>query len=270
MSDSFSFASGKKRKWFENFARYGLISKGIVYCLFGILSSMAAFGLRGDEADKTEAFGVIYNQPFGKVLLMIIAVGLCGYVTLRIFQSFKDINHKGNNAVGIITRIGYGISAMIYISLAVYAVKLVFEGHGDSGSSRQFIVSKALEFSGGRWLVAIAGLIMIGSGVQQIVKGVTGSFFERMKLIRSGPAKILKKAGIIGYISRGVVLGIIGYLFLLSAWASNPQKAQGTDGAFNFLENNFGSFLMGAVALGMVGYGIFMFIQARYQQIDIA
>src|SRR3989337_1846698 len=90
-----------KEDWFEKFLRFGLIAKGVVYCLLGILTVMTAVGLRGDNTGKTEAFQMIYKQPFGKIILALLAIGLFGYVTLRFFQCFKDIDKKGNDLKGI-------------------------------------------------------------------------------------------------------------------------------------------------------------------------
>ena len=264
------FSDESKEKWFEKFARFGLVSKGVVYCLMGILSVLAAFGLSREKGDKAEAFKLIYGQPFGQVLLVIIALGLLGYVMLRFFQAFKDIDNKGTDMKGIFDRIGYTLSAVLYLGIGVYALKLVFVGSGGGeGDSRQFVVSKVLEYPGGQYVVGISGAIVIGMGIYQIVRGVTGKFMKRVNLIRSSMKDTFRAAGTIGYISRGIVLGIIGYFLLHAAWLSNPGEAQGTGAAFDFLQNKFGSVMMAVVALGLIGYGVFAFVKAKYQKIDL-
>lgn len=264
------FSDPAKEAWFEKFARFGLISKGIVYCLMGLLSVLASFGLSRKKGDKTEAFKLIYDQPFGQIILIAIALGLFGYVMLRMFQAIKDIDNKGKDMKGIFVRIGYALSAFLYIGIGGYAIKLVFQGKGaDDSDSRQFIVSKVFEYPGGRYLVGIVSLIVVGMGIHQIIKGGTGKFMKRINLVRSNMKEVFKKAGIIGYISRGIVLLIIGYLIFHAAWLFNSKEAQGTGAAFEFIENKFGSLLMGIVALGLIGYGIFTFVKAKYQKIDL-
>ena len=77
------------------------------------------------------------------------------------------------------------------------------------------------------------------------------------------------RAGKFGYMARGVVWLLIGYLFLKAAKNANPEEAGGTGSAFQFLEEaSYGSFLLGAVALGLLCYGVFMFMRARYQPIS--
>ena len=261
----------EKKEWFEKFLRFGFISKGVVYCLLGILTVMAAIGLRGDNGSKEQAFKLIYDQPFGKVILAILTIGLLGYVTLRFFQCFKDSDGKGNDVKGLITRIGYGLSALLYLSLGVYAIKLLIGSSGGSGGkSREFIAAKVLEWPGGEWILGITAVIIIASGVNQIYKGVSKKFMKKiMGVIRSGKEKMFENAGMIGYIARGIVLGIIGYMLLHGAITANPSEAKGTDQAFDFLENTFGSLMMGVVAFGLVAYGVFMFVKAKYQNINV-
>jgi hypothetical protein len=246
--------SHSKDQWLEKFFRFGLISKGIVYCLLGVLTVLAAIGLRGKNASKTDAFDLIYAQPFGKVLLIVITLGLFGFVTLRLFQSFKDIDHKGDDTKGVVHRIGY-------------AAKLALSGSHGNGDSKQFIVTKVLALPAGVWIVGIAAIIIIISGGYQVYKGASGKFMEKIQLVGTKFSEVFRKAGIVGYISRGVVLLVIGYLLFHSAIEADPGSVQDTDGAFSFLENNFGSFLMGLIALGLVGYGVFMFVKAKYERI---
>jgi hypothetical protein len=265
-----TFPDRSKEHWFEKFARFGLIAKGVVYCMMGILSVLAAMGLSQEKGDKAEAFKTIYGQPFGQVVLVIIALGLLGYVMLRFFQAFKDIDNKGKGMKGLLDRVGYTLSAFLYLGIGAYAIKLIFSGadKGD-GESRQFVVSKVLEYPGGEYVVGIASVIVIGMGLYQIFRGVTGKFMKRVNLYRSGMKEAFKYAGTMGYISRGIVLAIVGYFLFHAAWLSNANEAQGTGAAFSFLQNHFGSVMMALVALGLTGYGIFCFVKAKYQKIDI-
>ena len=271
MSDFTStFRAQSREGWFEKFARFGLISKGIVYFLMGMLSVLAAFGLSSEKGDKSGAFKLIYEQPYGRVILIAIALGLLGYVMLRFLQAFKNTENKGKDFKGILDRIGYGMSAVLYLAIGVYAIRLVLEGaSSDEGDSRQFIVSKVFEYPGGEYIVGIASLIVIGMGIYQIIRGVTGRFMKKVNLYKSNMKDAFKTTGVIGYISRGIVLGIIGYFLFHAAWLSNPGEAQGTGAAFDFLQNNFGSLMMALVALGLAAYGVFCFVKAKYQRIDL-
>jgi hypothetical protein len=259
--------SVSKKQWLEKFFRVGLISKGVVYCLLGVLTVLAAVGLREKNASKTDAFNFVYEQPFGKILLIIIALGLFGFVTLRLFQSVKDIDHKGDDAKGIVSRVGYAISALIYSSMGVYAGRLALNGSHGNGDSKQFIVTKVLALPAGVWIVGIAALVIMISGGYQVYKGASKKFMKKIQLIESTFSNVFRKAGVFGYISRGIVLLVIGYLLLHAALKADPSGVKDTDGALSFLQNSFGSFLMGVIALGLAGYGVFMFVKAKYERL---
>jgi hypothetical protein len=92
---------------------------------------------------------------------------------------------------------------------------------------------------------------------------------KNIQLMNSQHADFFRRAGIAGYVARGVVLLIIGYFFLRAALHHNANEAIGTKEAFSFLQHTFGTFLMGGVAAGLVGYGVFMFVKGRYQKIDL-
>ena len=213
----------------------------------------------------------MYDQPFGQILLILVTLGMMGYVVWRFFQAFGDIDNKGNNTNARFTRAGYAFSGVVYASLAFYAARLALGGPqgGGDGNQRQFIVSKVLSFPAGEWLIGIAAVLVFLNGIRQIYKGISGKFCKNVHLIRSEYSNVYKKAGVLGYVSRGVVLLVIGYFFFRAAITHNGEAIQGTGEAFNFLEDNFGTLLLAIVAIGLIGYGVFQFVKAKYQKIDL-
>jgi hypothetical protein len=270
MADVFPNTGISREKWVDRFLRFGLIAKGVVYCLVGMITLMASIGVRGDEVSKTDVLELIYEQPFGRLLLIIIAIGLFGYVTLRFFQAFKDIDGKGSDLKGIFSRIGYGVSGFLYLTLGLYAAKLILRMRQGDGESQRLFISKALAYPWGQWVIGIVGLVIVGNGIYQIYRAISGKFMKKIRVVKADFENTVRKAGITGYISRGVVLIIVGYLIFHAAITSNARQVQGgTDNAFEFIENIFGNFLLGVVAVGLVGYGLFMFVKAKYQRISI-
>ena len=264
-----------KNKWIENFARFGYAAKGVVYCLVGILACIAAFGSRkSDETSKTDALKLIQEQPFGKILLAIVALGLLGYVLWRFIEALKDPHHHGTKAKGILTRIGYGISALIYLGLSIFAFKLILNGNssGGEGNTKQSIINKLMEHEAGLWAIGIVALIIIGKGISHIIKAISGKYRKELKeeKIDHKYRDLLIKAGGIGYFARGVVWGIIGYLLLRAVFNSNPSQAGGADNALSFVEDGFGSLVLGIIALGLICYGIFKILEGMYKKISVS
>ena len=254
----------------EKLFRAGFATKGVVYCLAGILTTFSALRWSGGRrADTRDTIRFVAEQPFGTVLLVLMAVGLFGYAFWRLYQAFKDPEHKENSNKRLLARIGYGISGLFYGFLAYYALRLV-SGNGGSGTSREGLVSQVLSMPAGPFLVGLLALVFFGKAIYQFYKAYTGKYADKVRdgRLPAQTRRMVHTAGKIGYVSRGIVIGIIAYLLLRAAIEANPNRAGGTDDAFGFLEQQGGSLLMMIVALGLVGYGIFMFVKARYRDMS--
>ncbi|UOQ72897.1 DUF1206 domain-containing protein [Hymenobacter cellulosilyticus] len=252
-------------------ARFGFAAKGVVYLTMGILALLAATGQRGGQTtDKQQAVQVIQDLPMGRFLLGLIALGLAGYVIWRFTQALRDTENKGNGAKGIGRRIGYAASGLFYVGLAYYAGKAAWENTavssaGGGGNSKQSMVATLLEQSYGPWLVGAIGLFIIGTGLYQIGRAYSGKFAKHVNA-SSLPAeqqKIVYRTGQVGYTARGIVMAIIGYFFVQAARHSNAGEVQDTEGAFDLL-SSMGPSVLGVVALGLVAYGVYMVVQAKY------
>jgi hypothetical protein len=260
-----------KHPWTERLARFGYAAKGVVYIVVGALATMAALGLGGEATNARGAMRSIARQPFGTVMLSIVAFGLVAYVIWRWVQAVTDADDKGTNAKGIALRIGYTGSGLVYAGLAYSAARIVF-GARDEGrqSAAQSWTAKLMEFPYGNWLVILAGLGVMGYGVYQCYKGYTAKFRKRLKTNEMSERGILwaTRSGRFGFIARGVVFLVVGGFLIQAAWYYDSSKAKGLDGALqNLIQQPFGPWLLGAVALGLVAYGLYMLIEARYRRI---
>ncbi|MGF1496322.1 MAG: DUF1206 domain-containing protein [Elainellaceae cyanobacterium] len=266
----------KPDKWIERLARFGYAAKGVVYALVGILAFQAAFNWGGQVTGSKGAFRTIASQPFGKVMLFLVAVGLLGYVLWRVVQAIYDPEHADSDeAKGIGRRIGYLISGIIYGSLAFVAFRIVFSAGntsgGGGGSSSQGMVAKVLAQPFGQWLVGTAGALVIGYGFYCFYKAVTTKFRRKLKLYQMSKKeeKWAVRIGRFGLAARGVVSVIVGYFFIQAATASDASEARTTEGALQAIQQQpFGAWLMGLVALGLIAYGIHLGVQARYRKIS--
>jgi hypothetical protein len=260
----------KKKKYIEGFARLGLAAKGFVHCLLGGISLMAALGLSSATGDKEKAFGMIYRQPFGQLMLAVLGFSLLGFVMLRAFQSFDDSDNKGADLKGLLYRLGKAGGALLYLGVSFYALQLAFSGDSENGETQEFIVSKALGYDLGPLGVGIAAAVFFGQGLIQIYAGLTGNFMKKMELNGRSGSIALRRMGVVGYTARGIVLCILGYFLLRAALHGDPGEAGDTGGAFAFLRQQFGNWLLAAVALGFFLYGVFLFARARHERINIS
>jgi hypothetical protein len=258
--------------WRERIARFGYATKGAVYIVVGGLATMAASGMGGETTDLRGALQAIEDQPFGKFALATVAFGLIGYVVWRLLQAIADPDAKGTRLKGILIRIGYAGSGLVYAGLAFTAAKILIDvGEPDSSSKQQqHWIARLMSVPYGRWLVCLAGGSVVGFGLYQIYKGLSAKFRKRLKL---GQMSFTKKAwatlsGRIGYTARGVVFCIVGGFVVQAALQYDPSKAKGLEGVLDTLaQSRYGYWLMGFVAAGLIAYGLYMLVEARYRRI---
>jgi len=260
--------------WFERFARFGYAAKGIVYFVVGLLAAQAAFTSGGRTTDTSGALQEIITQPFGKVLLSIITVGLVGYACWRFVQTILDPEHRhedeGAKAIG--RRLGYAFSAFAYGGLALTALSLIFGwgSGGDGGdSSTQDWTRRILAQPFGQWLVGLAGVVTVGVGAYYLYQAFKAKFMRKLKQheMSATERKWAKRAGQFGTTARGIVFIIIGIFLIVAAWQSDAEEARGLGGALATLaQQPYGSWLLGLVALGLIAYSIYSLVEARYRQ----
>ena len=78
------------------------------------------------------------------------------------------------------------------------------------------------------------------------------------------------RSGQLGFAARGVVYLMLGSFLIQAALRHNPEEAGGIGRALRELSNQpYGPWLLGIVALGLVAYGFFCFVLARYRRIFI-
>lgn len=250
----------------EKFASFGIATKGIVYLIIGILTSLAAFGYGGKKSGSETVIDFISKQSFGRILLIILAIGLLGYVFWRWYQAFTNPQNIENNAKGTVKRIAYFISGLIYGALAVKAVVTVM---GSNSGGKSF-TAKVFESDYATAVAIIIGLGLVGKGIYEFYKVYSGKFKEDVQSagIPHQAQNLILKAGKVGHTARGLVVGILGFLFLKTGFAGNANKMSKTD-AFGFIENEFGNIVLGLIALGLVAYGVFMIIKAKYSSLSV-
>ncbi|WP_020528332.1 DUF1206 domain-containing protein [Flexithrix dorotheae] len=252
----------------EKFARFGIATKGFVYCLIGGLTAMAAFGAGGKKTGSSGALEYLASQTYGQVLLIITAMGLISFVFWRFYQTFADPEDKGNDAKGIFRRIGYFSSGVFYGFLSYTAINTVAGASSGSGGSKASLINTLLSESYGQIMVGILGVIFLGKAGYQFYRAYSGKFKDKVKEASLGKRarELVLKSGQVGYTARGVVIAIISFLTFKAAFSANSSQAGGTEEALSFIQNEFGAIVLAVVAIGLLAYGVFMFIKAKYRE----
>jgi Domain of Unknown Function (DUF1206) len=264
-------AAKKASPWLVWFARAGYVAYGVVYGAVGVLALQAAFGGGGKTTSQEGAFRSILFAPLGRILLGLVAIGLLGYALWRLFQAIFDPDAEGADASGIATRLAHGLDGAFHLILAFTAGQLVVGLGGGGGGSPDDWTARLLAQPLGRWLAVIIGAAFVGAGLYQFYAAYEARFKGELKLHEmSGREKRwAMRSGRLGYAARGAVFGVIGIFLMQAALQTDPDKARGLGGALQALVlQPFGPYLLGAVALGLVAYGAFMLVVARYRRIE--
>ncbi len=261
-------ATRQAAPWIEKLARMGYAAKGVVYTVVGLLALQAALG--GPQAtDSSGALRTIVSQPFGRILLGIVALGLVGYVVWRFVAAF--LNPEGEKTS---KRVGYAISGVIHIGLALQAIRLAMgRASGGNGDQASHWTAEVMSHPFGRWLVVLGGLGVAGFGIQQLYKAYTVELDKQLALgsISADARSWVVRVGRAGLAARGVVFAIVGLFLLLAALQTDPGEARGIGDALQTLERQpFGPWVLGLVAIGLVAYGIYELVRARYRRIQPA
>lgn len=248
-------------------AKLGFAAIGVVYVLMGVLALLAAVGeQRATRADKEEAVRHLQQVPGGSVFLGLIALGLLGYILWRFVQALRDTEGKGHGLKGLSFRFWYVCSGLFYSGLALYAAKLALHGHADEGDDApKTLAAKLLSWPGGDWLLIVAGVVTIFIGVYQGYRAFAGQLQSDVNARRLSSAehRLVYRAAQVGVTARGVVVGIIGYFFVQAGQQSRAGAVGSTDEAFDFLAA-MGQPVLAIVAAGLIAYGLYSLVQARY------
>jgi len=255
----------------KKIALSGYISKGIVFSITGILAFLSAFNMGGRKAGKISIISYLEQQTLGSVIVVLLGVGLICYGIWRLIQGVNDPEGIGTDFKGLVKRISFSISGIIYFLLGLIAIAEAFgllSIYSTGNNSKEPLLNtstRSLIF------IIIGGALAI-KAIYQFVKIYKGNFinnFDIQSVTSLNTRKYIKRMGYAGLLSRGIVTSIISYFFLSTGIDLNASSKQvkGTAEAFSFIQDQaYGKYLLGFVAAGLVCYGLFMFSTAAYRK----
>jgi hypothetical protein len=257
------------RPEFEWLARAGLVARGVVYGTIGILALKLALGSGGRTTSQQGALKTIAREPFGRVLLIAVTVGLAGYAIWRLLRA--AVGHGTQEQDSGFNRVAGAVSGVVYAALCVTGVEILIGGSSSGGSgSPRTATGGVLSWTGGTVIVGAAGAVLIGVAIFQGYKGVARKFLDSSNVAEMSPAvkRAFTAIGVLGHLARMVVFALIGFGLIKAAADYNPHKAIGLDGALSKLAHDSdGAVLLGLVAAGLIAFALYSIADARYRKI---
>jgi uncharacterized protein DUF1206 len=252
----------------ELLERLGYAVRGALYAVMGLLALGIALGAGGGQTtDLSGSLVFLTGNPFGKLVLIVAAIGLSAYSLWGFIRAIYDPLHRGRDASGYMARLGFVSSALSYAAIVLFALQILIGSAGASGDSTQKTIASVLTHPAGGWLTILIGLVAIGIGFGQFLEAYRATFKEDLKgaEMTASEQRLVVGFGRFGMFARGVTFLVIGWFLVQAGIHHDAGQAQGFGGAFVFLLNQpFGRLLLGVVALGFVALGLHSFACARW------
>jgi len=256
-------------KWIQRTARVGLAARGLVYVLIGILAFQIAFVNRAKEADQQGAFQTLAQNGFGKAVLWLVILGFVGYGLWQASEAVWGHRTERDDRKRTASRVESAVKAVIYLVLAVVAVRVV-TGSSSGGQGSEQVTAKLLQLPGGQLLVGVAGVVIVATAVVLAWRGLRTKFEEHLNLSELGPGARSAVIGLgkVGYIARGIVFALVGILVVAAAVTFDPDKARGMDAALRQVAAQpYGPWLLSLMALGLMCFGAYSLAESRYRRL---
>lgn len=266
--------SGTRRaaqsRWVEWLGRIGLGAKGVSYGIVAVLAIKVALAGDGRTEDRPGALRSVADEPFGTFLLVGLAVGFAAYAVWRLVQAFLDRDEEGHDIEGLGKRASFVGRGLIYVGLFLSAMSVLLGGAGGSGNKEDRATAGVLGAPAGRWLVIVIGAAVAGVGLYNGYRAVTRKFEKKLRTgeLSRGARRAVVAVGVLGHLARFVVFSIIGWFLIKAAVDFDPKEAVGLDGALAELaQQPYGKWVLGAVAGGILAYGIYAVVESRYRRV---
>jgi hypothetical protein len=256
----------KNSKTLDVGMRVGLAAYALVHLLIAWTAVQVAWAYDHGSADSAGALRTLADDTLGTALLWAVAVGMVALVFWQLLDA--AIGHTSREGLSRVRkRVTSAGKAAIYGVLAYQAVTIATGSASGGSSSEESLTAKLMNMTGGQLIVGALGLAIIGVGVALAIKGVTCKFTDDLQgAATSGrTGDVVLTLGQVGYIAKGIALGIVGGLFVWAAATHKASRAGGLDEALKtLLEQPFGAWLLTAVALGIAAFGAYCIAWARW------
>jgi hypothetical protein len=254
----------------EHLARLGYVSKAVIYGIVGLFAILSIANRGGAVTDTSGALRLVLTQPFGRTLLIVLAIGLCGYAAWRVLDAIADPDGDGSGAAGMITRVGNAIRGCVYGALGVEAIRLVRGLSGSNGDEAERWSARLFEFPFGDVLIGIAGGTMAVYGVSQVVQGIRGTHDKKVdwSAIPSGIRPAVQKISRFGVATRGSLIATFGVFFVRAALTHDANQAAGSRESMLRLGGLIeGRWFLALIAIGVLAYAVDQAVHARCRRI---
>jgi hypothetical protein len=257
--------------WIEHLARVGYAAKALLYITVGLIATGGGMGRGGRAVDTQGALRAVHGATFGRVALVVVAAGLIGYAIWRIVEGIWDADGRGSDAKGLALRASFVARGALHGALGVTALRLAARARpGPRTDQTRHWTQVAFGFPAGEVLVWVAALGIAGYGLYQLYRAYASKLSRQLDLSEAGAdtARWVVALSRFGIAARGVVFCLIGFFLARAAMQHDAAEAGGLRKSLGLLAG-IGRWPYVVVALGLVAYGVYELVNARYRRIKL-
>lgn len=249
----------------EALARWGLGARGAIYVVLGLLTIRVARG-SSNEVDQPSALRNLAHQPFGTLLVILLAIGFAGYSLWRFSEALFGVTGDPGSTFA---RLVSAFRGLIYAFLAFTAIAVLRGSQGSAADQQSGYAAEVMSYQGGRWLVGVVGVALCAVGVLLVVEGVQRKFMRYFPAAQLGEktSSAIQVVGVIGNVARGAVFAGTGALIVAAAWTYDPSKAAGIDAVVQLLQDHSLTWLLVLAGVGLAAFGCYGVLEAVYRRV---
>ncbi|WP_433657763.1 DUF1206 domain-containing protein [Nocardia sp. CA-128927] len=238
---------------------------GIVHLLIGYIAIRIALGGPGGNADHSGALGELASKPGGIIAMWVGVVAFLLMALWRLAEAAlgsASKPEKDSKKSEAFHRVKAFALAVIYFSFTLSAFGFARGSGKSSGAESAGITGRLMQNTAGKIALVVAALIIIGVGGYHVYKGISKKF---LKDLDGNTSDLARRLGMAGYLAKGLAVAAIGLLVILAVSHAEPDEAAGLDGALKTLgAQAYGVILLVVAGLGIITYGLYSFVMARY------
>jgi hypothetical protein len=243
------------------------VARGVIYILIGWLAIEVALGHSPQQPNQQGALQLLAGQSYGLVTLWLLGIGFIGYSLWRLSEAAFGVAGEGSKAGPRVRSLARAIG---YAFLAYLTFQVIAGAAANQTRRQQDLTATILHDPGGRWIVGAIGLVIVIVGLILVTEGIRRKFMRYLRTGAMGPRtrRIVERLGVVGTVARGIVFAIVGALIVDAAVTFSPRKSGGLDKALLALRHQvFGEFLLLAVAIGVLIFGVYGLCEARWHRV---
>lgn len=248
-------------------ARIGLAARGLLYILIGWLAVQIAVGHSGQQADRSGALRIVAGTRIGSALLWVLVVGFAGLALWRLVEALYGSPVPGGRKAA--TRAKSLLSAIVYGFVAFGTLKYALGAGAPPSTNQQSVdlTTAAMREPGGRLIVIVLGLALIGGGLYLAYQAWRRKFLANLRTSRMSrrTRRGVETLGLLGGLARAVVFAVAGVFLVVAAAKAQPGQAKGIDSSLRVLAAGpLGPWLLALVAVGLIMFGVYSCCESRW------